>query len=157
MELGDPIDHFDRKLLSLIQTDNRKSQSELGRIVNLSSSAVNRRLLRFEENGTIVGNVAIVAPKKVGRPTTVIVGVSIENEKLALLDEMKRSFLEMEEVQQCYYVTGDFDFILVLTVKNMEEYEQITRRVLFSDMNVRAFRTFVVMDPVKASLFVPVR
>ena len=77
------------------------------------------------------------------------------SEQLALLDQMKQRFLAREEIQQCYYVTGDFDFILVLTARDMKEHEQIARAIFFADKNVKAFKTFVTMDRVKAGLFVP--
>jgi Lrp/AsnC family leucine-responsive transcriptional regulator len=155
MDDNDAIDDFDRRILFFLQRDNRISQSEIGEKVHLSSSAVNRRIQRLESNGTIAANVTLVAQEKVGRPITVIVGISVVSEQLALLDQMKERFLEREEIQQCYYVTGDFDFILVLTAKDMKEYEQITRSVFFADKNVKAFKTFVTMDRVKTGLFVP--
>ncbi|TIO55284.1 MAG: Lrp/AsnC family transcriptional regulator, partial [Mesorhizobium sp.] len=60
------------------------------------------------------------------------------------------------EVQQCYYVTGEADFILVVTVATMADYEALTRRLFFENNNVRRFRTFVAMDRVKVGLEVPV-
>lgn len=58
-------------------------------------------------------------------------------------------------VQQCYYVTGTADFILVVTAEDMESYEEFTRITFFEDPNVRSFQTNVVMDSVKVGLSVP--
>jgi DNA-binding Lrp family transcriptional regulator len=59
---------------------------------------------------------------------------------------------EAPEVQQCYYVTGEADFMLVVVVPTLQEYEALTQRLFFGDPNIRRFRSFVVMNRVKASL-----
>jgi DNA-binding Lrp family transcriptional regulator len=68
----------------------------------------------------ITGYAAVVEPAAVGYPLTIIAGVETESERVDLLDDMKRIFASCPEVQQCYYVTGDWDFILILTVTDME-------------------------------------
>ncbi|WP_370540458.1 Lrp/AsnC family transcriptional regulator [Azospirillum sp. INR13] len=100
----------------------------------------------------IQANVAIVDPACVGRPLTVLVAVDVESERVDLLDAAKASFVAAPEVQQCYYVAGDTDFLLVLTVGSMGEYEAVTRRLFFGNPNVKRFRTFVAMDRVKVGL-----
>jgi Lrp/AsnC family leucine-responsive transcriptional regulator len=60
------------------------------------------------------------------------------------------------EIQQCYHVTGEADFMLVLTVATMEEYQGLARHLFYENKNVKWFRTIVVMDRVKVGLFVPV-
>lgn len=110
----------------------------------------------MEADGVIDGNVASVDPSRVGRPITIVVEVHIESERLDLLDGAKKSFAEAPEVQQCYYVTGDADFVLIVTVATMSEYEALTRRLFFQNHNVKRFRTLVVMDRIKTSLAVPV-
>ncbi len=62
---------------------------------------------------------------------------------------MKRRFREAPEVQQCHYVAGEADFVLVVVVASMAAYEDFTRRVFFQGNNVKKFRTLVSMDPVK--------
>lgn len=71
------------------------------------------------------------------------------------LDSMKRSFAQYPEIQQCYYVAGEWDFVLVLTVRNMEEYTALTRQLFFSNNNVKRFKTPVSMSSVKVGLGVP--
>jgi DNA-binding Lrp family transcriptional regulator len=58
-------------------------------------------------------------------------------------------------VQQCYYVTGEADFVLVIVIPTMAAYEALTRRLFFGNTNVKRFRTFVAMDRVKVGLSVP--
>jgi len=151
------LDEFDRRILAILQEDNHTRQRDIADRICLSAAAVHRRIRRMEQEGVIVANSAIVSPHEVGRPTTIIVEVTVESERLELLDKMKASFAAAPEIQQCYYVTGEADFLLVLTVRDMKEYEALSRRLFFADQNVRRFNTLVVMDSVKATLNVPVR
>lgn len=79
----------------------------------------------------------------------------MESERADLIDAAKREFTAAPEVQQCYYVTGDADFVLVMLVPTMADYEAVTRRLFFGNNNVKRFRTFVAMDRVKVGLTVP--
>lgn len=87
---------------------------------------------------------------------TVITEVEVENERLDLLDAMKRTFLACPQVQQCYYVAGECDFLLIMLVKNMEQYTQLTRELFFESNNVKRFKTLVSMSNIKSDLYVPV-
>ncbi|KAA0981547.1 Lrp/AsnC family transcriptional regulator [Pseudomonas sp. ANT_J12] len=149
------LDVYDRKLLTLLQKNNRMSQRQLAEEVNLSPSAVNRRIAALEAAGVIKENVSIVDPASVGRPITVLVEVKLESERLDLLDQIKKRFVTCPQVQQVYYVTGDFDFLLVLNVRDMGEYEQLTRELFFFG-NIKQFKTFVAMQNNKRTFAVPI-
>lgn len=149
------LDSFDRSILGLLQKDNRMPQRLIAEAVNLSAPAVQRRIRRLEASNVIAANVAVVDPAAVGRPLTIIVGVELESEHSEGIDALKRRFANAPEVQQCYYVTGEVDFMLVITVASMADYEEMTRRLFFDDKNVRRFRTFVTMDRVKAGMAIP--
>jgi Lrp/AsnC family leucine-responsive transcriptional regulator len=148
------LDSFDLAILEIIQWDNATPHRVIAERINLSAAAVHRRIGRMQNDGIIVGNVAVVDPTLAGLPFTVVVEVNVESERLDLLDAAKRSFAEDRDVQQCYYVTGDADFILIVTVPSMNAYEALTRRLFFGNHNVKRFRTLVVMDRIKASLAV---
>ncbi|ABO59581.1 Lrp/AsnC family transcriptional regulator (plasmid) [Burkholderia vietnamiensis] len=150
------LDSFDRKLLAEVQRDAHTPQNELGVRVNLSTAAVNRRLRRMVELGVIDRYAAIVAPEKVGYSLTIITMVEVESEQIDQLDAMKRTFAHCPVVQQCYYLAGEWDFALVLTVKDMDQYNELTRQLFFSNNNVKRFKTLVSMDRVKVGLGVPV-
>lgn len=149
------LDAYDIKLLALLQNDSKMPQRQLSEAVALSPSAVNRRIAALEAAGVIVATVSVVDPAAVGRPITVLVEVKLESERLDLLDDVKKRFAACPEVQQVYYVTGDFDFMLVMNVKDMTEYERLTRELFFSTGNIKAFKTYVAMQRIKASLAVP--
>ena len=149
------LDEFDLAILEELQVNNRTSLQEIGKSVNLSAAAVQRRVRRMEDARVIQSNVAIVDPASVGRPITIVAEVQIDSEQADLMDSARREFAAAPEVQQCYYVTGAADFILVLTVSTMEEYEQLSRRLFLENRNVKHFNTFVAMNRVKTSLRVP--
>ncbi|MFO1266770.1 MAG: Lrp/AsnC family transcriptional regulator [Rubrivivax sp.] len=151
------LDSYDIKLLNLLQRDGKASQRDLAEAVNLSPSAVNRRIAALEAAGVITANVSVVDPVAVGRPITILVEVKLENERLDLLDAMKERFANCPQVQQVYYVTGDFDFMLVLNIKDMTEYEKLTRELFFVSGNVKAFKTYVAMQRIKVTLNVPLQ
>lgn len=146
------LDEFDRKILLLLQQNNRMPQRDISEAVNLSPSAVNRRIAAMEAAGIIRANVAIVDPARVGRPITIIVEVTVESERFDLHDAVKRRLAACPQVQQLYYVTGDADFVLVVNVADMAEYERLTRELFFAEGNVKRFRTMVVMERSKVSL-----
>lgn len=150
------LDAYDRKILIEMQNDARIAQSELGERVHLSTAAVNRRLKRLADEGIIKKYTAVVSPEAVGYPLTIVAEVEAESEQLDLFDAMKRSFEACPLVQQCYYVTGQCDFILIITVRDMEQYRDLTRRLFFQNNNVKRFRTFVAMGREKVSLDLPI-
>lgn len=149
------LDSFDRALLEVVQRDATTSQIDLGEQVNLSSAAVNRRLKKLGSEGVIQRTVAQVNPASLGYMLTVITEVEVESERLELLDEMKRTFMACPQVQQCYYVAGECDFVLIMLVRNMEQYTQLTRALFFQSNNVKRFKTLVSMSNVKTGIAVP--
>ncbi|MGH6753558.1 MAG: Lrp/AsnC family transcriptional regulator [Bradyrhizobium sp.] len=149
------LDSFDLAILRILQRDSATTQRAIGDAVRLSAPAVQRRIRRMEASGIIQANVAIIDPVRVGQPITIFVEVEFESERVELIDAAKRAFSSAPEVQQCYYVTGEADFILVVVVATMADYEALTRRLFFENANVRRFRTFVAMDRVKVGLSIP--
>ncbi|QNK64266.1 Lrp/AsnC family transcriptional regulator [Pedobacter sp. PAMC26386] len=146
------LDGFDIAILNILQLDNTTPQREIGDTINLSAAAVNRRIKRMQDTGVIQANVAVINPAKVGHPITLIIEVEIENEQINFIEEAKEKFITCAEVQQCFYVTGEADFILIISVANMEEYGHFTKRMFFRNSNVKRFKTFVTMDRVKVGL-----
>jgi Lrp/AsnC family transcriptional regulator, leucine-responsive regulatory protein len=143
------LDRFDFAILDILQKDNMTPQRLIGESVGLSAPAVQRRIKALERSGVIEGHSANLSPAAVGKPITLIVAVEIENESSAMIDAAKLLFAQTPEVQQCYYVTGETDFILIILVADMASYEVLTRRLFFANSNVKRFRTFVAMDRVK--------
>ncbi|WP_037381455.1 MULTISPECIES: Lrp/AsnC family transcriptional regulator [Sinorhizobium] len=154
--MSQELDRIDAALLNAVQRNNRLTSDELAELVNLSPTACHRRLKRLRAEGVIEADVSIVSPKAVGRQVTVIVLVSLERERADIIDRFKTAIRNTREVMIGYYVTGDADFILVVTAKDMEGYEEFTRRFFYENHDIKGFKTMVVMDRVKASFVLPI-
>ena len=115
-----------------------------------------RRLKRLRKLGVITAEVAVVDPVAVGQAMSFIVGVEMERERADMLDAFRREARADPNVQQCYYVTGAADFMLVVVAQDMADFEVFTRRLLFDNVNIRRFTTSVVMARDKVGLGVPV-
>lgn len=149
-----PQDDLDRAILKHQQRDNTTPLRVIGEQVNLSTAAVQRRIKRMEQSGAISANTAVVNQDAVGKPITILVEVHAERTHIEDLDVLKRQ-MSIPEVQQCYYVTGDADFMLVVVVETMKAYETLARTLFYENRNIKWFRSIVVMDRVKVSLDVP--
>ena len=150
------IDQTDRRILDALQKHNQVGMDRLGEMVGLSTSAAQRRVKRLRDTGVIAADVSVVEPAALGRQMTFIVEVTLERESANFFESFKRRMRKAPEVQQCYYVTGEGDFVLIITATDMAEYEAITSRLFLGDVNVKHYRTSVVMNRVKVSLALPV-
>jgi DNA-binding Lrp family transcriptional regulator len=128
----------------------------IGDAVGLSAAAVQRRLKRLREDGVIERECAVLSPKALGVMVTCIVAVDLEREGGEDLDRFRRDMERHAEVQQCYYVTGQADFVLVILTRDMEAYDAFTREVLTTNANVRKFTTQVALERAKVTLDVPI-
>lgn len=150
------MDSFDARILDALQHDARLTAEGLSRLVGLSPDACRKRLARLRGSGVIEAETARLNPERLGRGLMLIVEVTLQQERLADLDHFKRRMQAAPEVMQCYYVTGSADFVLILTARDMADYEAFTRRHFFAEDNVLRFRTSAVMDRVKQGFTVPV-
>ena len=147
-----PMDAKDTQILKLVQSDARMTAEALGLAIGLSTPAVQKRLKRLRETGVIEKEIAVLSPAKLGCEMTVIVEVMLERESRMHLDAFKWKMRNAPEVQQCYYTTGDADFIVIVVVGDIKEYEAFTQEHFFDESNVSRFSSSIVMDRVKVSL-----
>ena len=150
------LDRFDRQLLNLVQQDAGQTAEQLAEQVALSPSAIQRRLRRMREDGVIVRDAAIVDPRKVGRPTFFIVSLQVEREKPELLAQLRTWLAAQEHIQQAFYVTGEADFVLVITAPDTETYDALMSRLVGDNPNVKRFTTNVALGVVKRGLTIPI-
>jgi Lrp/AsnC family leucine-responsive transcriptional regulator len=142
-------DEFDKKLLRLLQQNNRLTAEELADAVGLSASAVQRRLKKLRDEKVIEADVSIISPEVAGIGITCIVDVILEKGNSPALEKFKSAMLKCTEVMQCYYVTGTYDFVIIVNAEDMRQYEAFTKKWLMDNSNVKHFYTHVVMDKVK--------
>ncbi|MCM2448251.1 Lrp/AsnC family transcriptional regulator [Rahnella sp. CG8] len=149
------IDEFDRRILARYQRDTRHIAQLIGEEVGLSAAAVQRRLKRMRESGIIERETATLDARVLGFPVTCLVGIDLFEERNAQINTFKQAMLKQAQVQQCYYVTGEYDFILTVVCRDLQDYERFTQEVIMADSNVRSFTTWVVMDKVKFGTALP--
>jgi len=150
------INHLDAKILNLVQKNNRLTVEQIGKQVGLSPSACQRRLSRLREDKVILGDYALVDPAKVGKKLTMIIDVTVDREKPDIMTKFKDAMSHHPQVMQCYYVTGDKDFILIVSVRDMEEFESFQNEFCTENPAISRFSTSVVVDSVKIGFAIPV-
>lgn len=137
------MDRIDKKILNLLQKDNRISNQKLAETVGLSAPACLKRVKKLRESGVIMADVSIVSPQVVGHLINVIVEVEMDRDTLDVYDSFNRQMSACPEVTQCYQVTGEVDFVLVVLVPDMQTYEAFARRELASNPYLRKFRSLI--------------
>lgn len=137
------LDRIDRHILNLLQRDNRISNQALAERVGLSPPACLRRVRKLREEGVIMADVSLIDPRVAGRFINIIVEVEMVRDQLDIYAAFKRKMDRAPEVTQCYQVTGEVDFVLVLMVEDMEAYESFTREYLSTDPHLQKFRTLI--------------
>ncbi|GAB1584788.1 Lrp/AsnC family transcriptional regulator [Phyllobacterium phragmitis] len=149
------LDRIDRKLLDVLQANARTPAEKIGAEIGLSPSAVQRRIARLRDSGTITAEVAIVDPGAAGYPLSMIVDIEVERERPELLAAFKRWIAREGAVQEAWYVTGDSDFVLVVAARDIKDYDALTQRLVSENPNIRRFRTRVALGTLKRGSAVP--
>jgi Lrp/AsnC family transcriptional regulator, leucine-responsive regulatory protein len=104
----------------------------------------------------IVRDAAIVDPGQVGRPTLFVVSLQVERERPELLAQLRAWLAAQEHVQQAFYVTGEADFVIVITFPDTETYDALMSRLVSENPNVKRFTTNVALSVVKRGLTIPI-
>ena len=143
------LDELDKQLLSQLQQNNRITAEELGNRINLSTSAVQRRLKRLRQDKIIEADISIVSPAAVGLGITCVVDVALNLGNSKVIDSFKSLMSDCAEVMQCYFVTGTYDFVIIINAKDMSDYEDFSKKYFMDNPDVKQFYTHVVMDKVK--------
>ncbi len=146
----------DLTILRLLQTNARERLETIAMETGLSVATVQRRIRGLKADGAIMAEEAVISPKAVGYTMTFLVMVELERERIDQIDAFRRKVRAEPQVQQCYYITGEADFALIVLARDMEDYEKFTHRLFFQDSNVKRFRSSVVMDRTKVSMNVPI-
>ena len=149
------IDDFDRKILRHVQRNNQLTSAQLADLVGLSATSVQRRLIKLRASKAIEADIAVVSQIAVGRPLTMLVAVELARERSDIIDRFKRAVRDRPEVMSAYYVTGETDFVLIVSAVDMADYEGFTRDFFYNNTDIKGFKTTVVMDRIKASFSLP--
>ena len=156
MRRGVNLDPVDRRILEQLQIDARLPIPTLAERVGLSGPACYRRIRRLRETGAILREVAVVAPRTLGWPLSMIVLVTLEREGTRTMEELMRKLEAEPEVIEAWQITGEYDFAVKVVARDMEGYDDLMLRLFAQDERVRSFMTLVVIRHTKKSGFIPI-
>ena len=146
------LDIKDRRILGLIQRDGKMSQALIAKTVGLSTAAVNERLKKLEQAGVIRRFTALVDPKAVGMQVTAFIEVFLEHPRYE--DPFLKRILDLDEVQECHHITGEFSVMLKVRLRDMESLQRLVISQLNGLQGVRQTRTVMVLSTVKEESYV---
>ena len=140
------MDHIDTKILHCLTEDARMNASQIGQKVNLSVSAVIERMKKMEASGLILGYTAVIDEEKAGLGVQALLSIRLEHPKYN--EEFNRQMCNHVHVIECFYITGDFDYIARIGVASTQELTQVLNDIK-QIPGVSLTRTYVVLDNVK--------
>lgn len=150
------LDNIDRDLLRYLQEDARLSNAELARRVQLSSPGLQKRLRRLEEMGVIRGYQAILNHEAAGYDMLCFVQTTLARHEPNAVENFKARVQEMPEVLECYHITGEYDYLLKVIVRNRKHLEQFILETLTPVKGMDKIRTSLVLNEIKDAAPVPV-
>jgi Lrp/AsnC family transcriptional regulator, leucine-responsive regulatory protein len=155
MKLSD-LNKIDRDILRALQRDARMSFAELARRVGLSTTPCKQRVKKLERQGVIRGYQAILEPNALAAGLVVFVQIRLNRTAQDIFDDFKQAALDLPQVQECYLVSGNFDYLIKARVADMAAYRALLGDTLLALPGVQESTSYVVMEQVKESLVLPV-
>lgn len=150
------LDEFDHRLLDLLQRDASATLTALGERIGLSASAVQRRITRYRKSG-LMRQVAVLDPALLGNITLATVLVALERESAKQHAALYARIRAAPEVQQCYVLAGDWDYLLILATTGVAHCREVADRLFMDNDNIKRYETRMVFDNVKLGLNLPTR
>jgi len=144
------LDRQDVRILEILQRDARISRIELADVVNLSASQCYRRLKRLESSGLIERYVTLLNREKAGFDVQAMVMVSFSKTEHSARDQLLALIQSLDEVQECYSASGEYDFILRVNCTGMRAYANLINKKLLNDF-VIAIHSYILLDCLKYS------
>ncbi|MBC2669749.1 Lrp/AsnC family transcriptional regulator [Novosphingobium piscinae] len=150
------LDEVDFRLLELLSTDGRCTDVAMGEQLGLSSPAVARRRRILEENGIIAGYRAQLSLEQLGFSGVVIVMIELRSQAEQVLNEFEEEVVKCPSMSYCGFISGDTDFILIVHVSSLDEYDTIYRRELSNLPHVAKIRSSFILREVARRSTIPI-
>jgi len=144
-------DAKDRELLTLLQEDSKRTTKEYANRMGLSTTAVYERIKRLEKTGVIRKYVALVDKTRVNKAFMVLCHVKLVQHIKEYVLQFEREVVQLEEVSECYHISGDYDYILKVNVSNIEAYREFMVTKLTAIKNIGSTQSSFVISEVKYS------
>jgi len=148
------LDSFDHRLLDLLQRDADTTLTALGDAVGLSASAVQRRIKRYRASG-LLRQVAVLDPDLLPAATLAAVWVTMERDTFRLHSAFRARMRAAPEVQQCYALAGQWDYLAIIVARSVAHYREVAERLFVDEGTVKRYETRLVFDTIKQGLALP--
>ncbi len=142
-------DETDKRILKLLQVNGRLSAKEIADKIGLTLTPTYERIRKIEKSGIIRSVAALLNRDQLELKTIVYCNVSLQVHALRVLQQFERAVKKMEEVMECYHITGNFDYLLKVAVKDMNAYQQFLTQKLAALDNIAQVHSNFVMTDVK--------
>ncbi len=149
------LDEVDLQLLALLQRDGRITNADLAKAVNLSPPSVLQRVRALEKASLIRGYHALLDHERLGFRITAMVMITLALHQDMAIERFRRAVQDIPEILECHHVSGDFDFLLKVVVRDMRGYEAFVREKLSRIKGVGQIRTSFVLGTPKATSEIP--
>lgn len=149
------LDDVDKAMLRALQADGRLSNVELARTVNLSPPATHARLRRLEKEGYIRQYAATIDREKTGYDLLCFIHVSLQMHKLEQVESFRQWTRQMPEVLECHHITGEYDYLLKVALRNRKDLERFLVDSLTPIPGVARIHTSLVLTEVKSTMALP--
>ena len=143
------LDATDKELLRLLQKNAHFTTKELAERLNLSPTPVYERVRRLEKDGVIKKYVALVDREKVAKDLMVFCSIRLKEHAQEAGAKFVHEIVRLDEVQECYNISGDYDFMLKIVVHDMREYQAFLMNKLASLENIGSTHSIFVMSEIK--------
>lgn len=151
------LNRIDRHILQILQEDGRVSFAELARQVGLTTTPCIERVRRLEREGFIESYSARINPEHLDAGLIVFVQIRLDRTSRDNFEQFKAAVVELPEVQECYLVSGNFDYLIKARMANMASYREFLGETLLAVPGVQESTSIVVMEAVKETLTIPIR
>lgn len=150
-----PLDAIDRRLLAQLQQDARATAQALSEAAHLSPAQANRRHRRLEEAGVIQRYEARLSAAALGLNVVAFVHVTMERGHVAQIADFKALIGDLPQVQECYAVTGDADYVLKVVARDLKSLSDFLMGTLMRAPGVGGVHSTVCLDEVKCTAALP--
>ncbi len=151
------LDELDQRILDELQRDARVANAELARRLNLSPPAVHARVKRLEERGILRGYVALLDRERLGFDMLCFIQISLQLHQVEQVSHFRATIQQIPEVLECHHVTGEYDYLLKIVVRNRQELERLIMEKLTPIPGVARIHTSLVFSEIKASTELPLK
>lgn len=150
------MDQKDRQIIRELQRNGRMTNQDLAAAVNLSPSPCLRRLKLLEQSGAIIGYSASIDAEAYGLPVTVFVRISLTGHTEAVVQQFEREISGVDQVLECFVMTGKSDYLLRVVVADLADYENFVRKKLHPIGSIGSIDSSFVYGVVKKTNVFPV-